>query len=73
MPTSTGRGKFQYESKDYYKMIEERITSHRWWQVEPFKSRTLDLVAVTSDIDRLLRLPLAATNHTVYETLATLL
>ena len=54
-------------------MIEERITSHRWWKVEPFKSRTLDLVAVTSDIDRLLRLPLAATNHAVYETLATLL
>ena len=68
-----GGGKFHYESKDYYKMIEERITSHRWWQVEPFKSRTLDLVAVTSNIDRLLRLPLAATNHTVYETLATLL
>src|SRR5436190_18493197 len=34
-----GGGKFHYESKDYYKMIEERITSHRWWQVEPFKSR----------------------------------
>src|SRR5436190_21360721 len=61
MPMSTGRGKIHYESKDYYRLLQ-RVTSLWWWQVEPFKSRTLDLVAVASDIDRLLRLPLAATN-----------
>ena len=53
-----GKGeKFHYESEDKYKMITE-ITSLGWWQVEPFRPRTLDLVVVTFNIDRLLRLPI---------------
>ena len=62
VPTSTGRGKFPLWIQEDTRWLQEIIPSSQCWEVEPFRSRTLDLVAVTSNIDRLLRLPLAATN-----------